>query len=185
MTMPPLARPMTPVARTEGLTDREERFVLRYLVDFDRRAAIDEAGFKCTTDESRDALASRLLNSVKIRSFVVKKKAEYATLYEMGATEWFTHMRLVFLEAYEEHDWAGAVSALREIGKSLGVYEAHERQKHVTKEDVERIERELETRGFKVQRVNAPPHLKTGTGQQQVTPTTTESSNGKYPGPGS
>lgn len=139
------------------ITAQQERFVLRYLVDLDRHAALKEAGYNPTTPESADSMASNLLSNVKVRAFLFEKKAEYAAAYKIDAVKWLAQLQLVAMEAYTKEDWAGAVSALREIGRHLGVYEKDLRQRHFTAEDVEKLEAELRSRGFDPRRVNAPP----------------------------
>lgn len=150
----------TPHRRHTSLTDAQERFVLRYLVDFDRLEALREAGYGFTTEDTGHSMASRLLSNVKVRAFIVEKKAEWAAEYKMDALRWMAHLQLIALEAYEGQDWAGAVSALREIGRHLGMYEKDNRQKVLpSKEEADRIEADLCSRGLDLRRVNAPARL--------------------------
>lgn len=141
------------------LSDQQERFALRYLVDFDRHAALTEAGYTFTTPESANTMASRLLNMVNVRAFLLEKKSELAAVYQMDAVRWLNHLRLIAMEAYEDKDWAGAVAALREIGKHLGVYGMDNRQKFYTPDQVDQMRAELEARGFDFTRRNAPATL--------------------------
>src|SRR5262249_25654385 len=94
---------LTPRKETR-LTDQQERFVLRYLVDLDRKAALIEAGYNFSSPESADAMASALLRNVKVRAFLLEKRAEYADEYKMDAVKWVAYLKLVAMEAIDEHD---------------------------------------------------------------------------------
>lgn len=146
-------------ALDKPLSDRRERFVQRYLVDFDRLAALRDAGYEFATDDIGNTMASRMLSCVKVRAYMMKLKAEYASAYKMDAVMWLNHLRLVAMDAYEDGKWSEAVGALREIGKHLGCYLADNRQKHFTAEDADKLRADLEARGFDFARRNAPPTL--------------------------
>lgn len=151
-----------PPRRETKLTDQQERFVLEYLVDLDPQRALLAAGYNPTTDASRDVMISNLLRNVKVRAFLFEMKAEYRAAYKMDAATWLNHLRLIALEAYEAQEWAGAVAAMREIGKHLGCYELdHAQKKAYTEADAERLRAELVARGMDFSRKNFPksPHV--------------------------
>lgn len=145
--------------RETDLTPQQELFVAEYLTDFDRDRALKAAGYHPTTPESSAAMSSRLLASVKIRAFLWEKKAEIVAERKLDAVKWLAQLQLVAMEAYENQDWAGAVAALREIGKYGGWYEKDNRQKHFTAEDADKLRADLEARGFDFRRANAPTVL--------------------------
>src|SRR5262245_4369549 len=80
---------------------------------------------------------------------------------ELDADWVVQRFRLVYLYAMQDRDYSAAIRALENIGKFLGIFEQHNRQKRkeLTPEECDRLKAELETRGYDFSRRNFPPHL--------------------------
>lgn len=164
------------VSRPDGkLTDRQYRFVHLLVEGRSRREAYREAGYQAdASDDQVDSAVSNLLGNRKVYAYYRELQAEMASQSVMTGVRWANELRLIAMEAAQEHDWAGAVSALREIGKHLGYYAVDNRQRSFGPEETQRILDELAARGIEYPppRVNAPAHLKTrapqppGTGKE-------------------
>lgn len=101
-----------------------------------------------------------MMSNAKVYARYVELRAEVAAEAVMDGARWVGYLKLVAIEAISERDWTGAVAALREIGKHLGLYERDHSQKHVTQADVEAIRAKLKMFGVDFTRKNAPAHLR-------------------------
>lgn len=151
------------------LTDQQDRFVAEYLVDFDRIRALKAAGYKVTSLKNGASQASYLLNLPNIALRVMEAKKGLAAKLGVDAEGTLAYLKLVFFEAYQAREWSDAISALREIGRVYGIYEADNRQKKPSYEDLEQLRAQLEMKGFDFTRKNFPAHL-----LPQVAPTIVE-----------
>jgi hypothetical protein len=151
--------PVLPRKET-SLTLKQERYVLEVLIDGDRRRAVREAGYEVTSDDAADQCASRLMANVKVKAFYHDKKAEYNAEKKRQAQDWYNYLWYIAIEAIDERDWTGAVAAMREIGRHLGVYDIDNNQKrNITPADALAIKERLVSLGADFSRRNAPPHL--------------------------
>lgn len=142
------------------LTERQERFLNLLTEGKTRREAVREAGYDVTDDKSADSRASELMRNPKVYAAYVDRCAELSAAAVMDGVKWIEYLRFVAVEAMRERDWNGAVAALREIGKHLGLYEKDHQQKRAhTEADVERMRAELVKRGFDMSRRNFPTNL--------------------------
>lgn len=146
------------LARKETkLTEQQTRFVHNLISGMTRREAVRDAGYSADTDELADACASRLLSNAKVYAYYTDLRAAVASEAVMDGVKWLAYMRLVAIEAISEREWNGAVAALREIGKHLGVYEIdHAQKRQHTEADVEAMRAELMKRGMDFSRKNFP-----------------------------
>ncbi len=138
------------------VTDRQERFALEYVIDYDRNRAVRAAGYTCETDADCASMACKLLKNPKVNAIVLQAKAKVAERMGLNAERTVQYLLVVFMEAMKANDFGSAVSALRELGKHHGIYDAHNKQKKYTREDADRLKRELEQNGFSFERVNYP-----------------------------
>src|SRR5262249_31999289 len=137
----------TPRRETE-LKPRQEAFVLAILGGMGKVEAVKAAGYEVASDDAARAQASRLLRTASVK--VATGRAKLKAIQKMDRTAEATLLRyhLEYLEAMAARDFSAAVSALRDISKYYGLFEQHNRQKNYSREDIERMKRELEELGM-------------------------------------
>jgi phage terminase small subunit len=142
------------------LTERQEAFIDALIEGKTRRQAVADAGYAADTDKDKDSCASVLLRNPKVFAAYHDRRAQVSARADFNAVKWLEWMQLVVVDACREGDWAGAVGALREIGKYLGVYEVDHRQRKLGPQDVDALRAKLTAAGFDYTRTNAPAHLR-------------------------
>jgi phage terminase small subunit len=152
--MPRKALPKVPRVPKRSLNDRQERFALEYVKDFDRLRAYRDAGYVAKNDQVAATEACRLLRNPHVYAVILKEKAKIANKLGWDADKTLIYMELVFMEAMKERDYSGAISALDKLAKHYGLYEKHNTQRKYTQDDVEKLREKLEQHGVSFERVN-------------------------------
>jgi phage terminase small subunit len=151
--MPKRAMKKVPRINTTA-NDRQELFALEYVKDYDKIRAIKAAGYSVTTEESARDAACRLLRNPTVREIINREKVKVSERVGITAAGVVARFYAAYLDADARGDLPSAISALREIGKHLGIYEKHNVQKKYSQEDVEKLKLELEQAGFDFKRLN-------------------------------
>ena len=139
------------------LNERQERFVLEYMTDYNRVRAYYAAGYTATSDENAASEACRLLKNPKVQAFVLNQKAIIAGRLGMKAERLALYFQVVYMEAMKVGDHASAVAALDRIAKHLGWYAADNKQKNgerMSEAERTKLKAELEAAGFNFDRVH-------------------------------
>ncbi len=136
------------------INDRQDKFARVYAATLDADEALKQAGYEHGSEEAARDAKCRLLRNPAIRSLVDDLLAKSAAKYGLDTDGILARLKMVYLEAAEDREWASAVAALREIGKILGCFEIHNKQKRYTSEDAEKLQQELTQAGFDFTRVN-------------------------------
>lgn len=129
------------------LNDKQERFCMEYIVDYNGTQAAIRSGYSAPTAGEQ---ASRLLKDVRIKEKIDKLKIEVAEKISLDAT-WVMKrfkdisdrcmtaepvMKFqdgVWIETGEyQFDSSGANKATEMIGKMIGVFEVDNKQKNVS-----------------------------------------------------
>lgn len=129
------------------LNDKQERFCMEYIVDYNGTQAAIRSGYSAPTAGEQ---ASRLLKDVRIKEKIDKLKIEVAEKLSLDAT-WVMKrfkdisdrcmtaepvMKFqdgVWIETGEyQFDSSGANKATEMIGKMIGVFEVDNKQKNVS-----------------------------------------------------
>lgn len=150
--MPKLPR----VPAEKKLNDRQERFALEYVKDFDRARAYRAAGYTSTDEATIATESARLLRNPHVYAVVLREKARIANAMGWSAERTLMYLQFVFSEAVKDKDYSAAVSALDKIAKHYGLYLEHNKQKNYSPEDVERLKGELTAAGFDFSRFHFP-----------------------------
>lgn len=141
------------------LTDKQAAFVAEYLTDMNGAGAYRRAGYTAASDQVAASCAHKLLRNAEIADAI--DRAQCARMADLALdADWVVErFRLVYLRAAQDRDHGAALKALENIGRYLGLYERHPRQRYLTPEDADRLRAELEARGFCFERANAPALL--------------------------
>jgi len=149
-----------PPRKETKLTERQERFIALLISGKSRREAVREAGYEVADDKQADSRASEILSNPKVYAAYTELRAQLNAESVMDGVKWVAYLRLIAVDAMRSQDWAGAVAALREIGKHLGLYERDNTQKRVDQHEAERLKAELTTRfGVDWSRKNFPTDI--------------------------
>lgn len=141
----------------KGLNPRQQLFVHEYLVDMDAAAAYQRAGYEPKTETSAVQGAYQLLRHPGVMAALEEAQRERITRIKLTG-DWAVQGFLVlYLKAQADKDWSAACKALENIGKFLGIYEAHNKQKVYTESDAIKLRQELEAAGFDWTRQNLKP----------------------------
>jgi phage terminase small subunit len=128
------------------LTDKQQRFCEEYLIDLNATQAAIRAGYSVKTANEQGA---RLLANVSVSAYIEEKQAVISEKLDLSH-EWvllrFKEISDRCMQAEEvttkddqgnivgtgewKFDSSGAVKATENIGKHLGFYEAHNKQKN-------------------------------------------------------
>ncbi len=145
---------MVATSKPRSLTRRQELFVREYLLDLTPADAYVRAGYRVTTRETAYVNSCKLLKNTKVLEAVEKAQAERMTRLELDADWVVLGFRMIYLMAKTDGQYTVALRALENIGKYLGLYAEHNRQKVYP--DPEQLRAELEAAGFDFRRVNYP-----------------------------
>lgn len=137
------------------MTDQQELFARVYAATLDADEALDTAGYKHSTPESRYECRGRLLRHPAIRVLIDEIRVKVADKFEITQEGILARFRYVYLMAVDDGDWTSATNALKEIAKICGYYEKHNKQKY-TQADHDKLKAELEKVGMDFSRVNYP-----------------------------
>lgn len=158
-----------PTPRVEReLSPRQEAFVLALLGGASKIEAVREAGYEVGSDAAARCQAARLLRTASVK--VAMERARLKAVERMDRTAEATLLRYhhVYVEAMEAKDFSAAVAALRDIGKAMNLFQAHQKAKY-TQADIPQLQRQLEQAGFDFTRVNDPvEHLTDAERAEQV-----------------
>ena len=136
------------------LTPKQYQFCCEYLIDLNGTQAAIRAGYSKRTAQEQ---SSRLLSNVMVREAIDRAQTERAERLELDADWVVRNFRNLYLEALADRDFSVAARCLEMIGKHVGAFEKHQKQKReYTQADVERLKAELEAAGFDFRRTNFP-----------------------------
>lgn len=112
------------MAKTSGLTDKQQRFVDEYLVDLNASAAARRAGY---SEKTAGHIAKQLVTKTSIAQAIAEKMQDLQQRTEI--TQEYVLSRLKEIverttqhEGADEYDPRAAVKALELLGKHLGLY---------------------------------------------------------------
>lgn len=129
------------------LNDKQERFCMEYIVDYNGTQAAIRSGYSAPTAGEQ---ASRLLKDVRIKEKIDKLKIEVAEKLSLDATWVMKRFKDIsdrcmtaepvmkfqdgaWIETGEyQFDSSGANKATEMIGKMIGVFEVDNKQKNVS-----------------------------------------------------
>lgn len=130
------------------LTDKEQTFILEYLVDFNVTQAAIRAGYSEGTAYS---IGWETLRKPEIRDAIFSEQKDRASRLRIEA-DWAV---LQFVDMYEAarrlNDIKTAIKAMENIGKYLGIYEKDNKQKSGAG-NLEALKAKLTARGMKLDR---------------------------------
>lgn len=148
MTKSKLPKVVVTMRRHCDLTPRKMAFVVEYLRDYDLLRAFKAAGYK-TKGKNQRSMAYRLMRDPRIMHMINDEQLKIMQATGIDRENTVQRMHLQYLEARRDGDHGNAIKALVEIGKVLGIYEAHNRQKsNYSPADIERMKKELKEVGF-------------------------------------
>jgi phage terminase small subunit len=143
--------------RESKLSDKQERFAMEYVKDFDRERAYKDAGYSSDKMTTIAVECCRLLKNPRVQVVIIREKARMAERIGLDAEGVVRNFMAVYMEAYKCRDWGSAISALKELAKHYGIYEVHNKQKKYSPADIEKLKEELTKVGFDFNRINFPP----------------------------
>ncbi len=138
------------------LNDRQKRFAEEYVFNGLKPARAYEAAYgQQSTDRVAHESAYRLMRHVGVQEYIDKLKCSLLEKTELNTVWVVERWRLLYFACLKQHDSTGAARALIEIGKVLGIYEKHNRQKvQYSQSDVDRLKQELTEAGFDLSRLD-------------------------------
>ena len=140
--------------RACDLNHRQVAFVVEYLKDYDLIGAYERAGYTNCADENKRISARRLLRDPRVLQMINAEQLKVMNATGIDRENTVQRIHLQYLEARRDRDHGVALKALVEIGKVLGIYETHNKQKiNYTQSDVERLKKELAESGFDLDRM--------------------------------
>jgi phage terminase small subunit len=142
----------TPRRETQNAHNlKHELFAHEFLVDYDAGAAYKRAGYEVADDTIAQVNGRRLLRNALVWAIVEEGQLKRIEKAGNSAEKTVLRLQLVYEQAMLQNDLAAATAALRELGKHQGIYEKHQRAKHM---DADELKRRLEEKGFDFTRVN-------------------------------
>ncbi len=151
---PPATDPPPRPSRTLNL--KQERFVAEYLVCLDAGEAYKAAGYDVASDEVAASAGRRLLRNVAVMNAINDAQLERQGRLHLDGDRLVERLHVLYMTAQARGDLSAAVTALREIGKLLGCYEKNHSQKKYTRDDLDRLKKELEAAGMDFTAKNWP-----------------------------
>lgn len=142
--------------RVTALNDRQKRFAEFYVFHgMKPQQAYEHAYGPQSKDIVAKESAYRLLRHVGVQEYVDKLRVSLLDKSELNALWVVERWKLLYFACVKKQDSTGAARALIEIGKVLGIYEKHNRQKvQYSQSDVERLKQELTEAGFDLSRLD-------------------------------
>jgi phage terminase small subunit len=134
-------------------TPKQDQFVREYLIDLNGTQAAIRAGYSKRTANEQ---AARLLAKVSVREAIDRAQQERAERLDLDADWVVRSFRNLYLEALAEGDFSAAARCLENLGKHVGLFEKHQKQKQYTPAEVEQLRAELVAVGFDFSRHNFP-----------------------------
>ena len=139
------------------LTPKQATFVREYLVDLNGTQAAIRAGYSPRTANEQ---AAQLLAKLSVRGAIEKAQSERFARLDLTADEVVRSFRELHLRALADGDLATAARCLENLGKYLGLFERHQKQKRqYTEADAARLQAELEAAGMDFTCRNYPVEL--------------------------
>ncbi len=136
------------------LTRKQQKFVAEYPKDCNGTQAAIRAGYSPRTANEQ---AAQLLAKLSIREAIDTALKSRAERTKIDADWVVTNFRNLYLEALAAMDYAAAARCLENLGKHVGVFREHNRQKRdYSPEEVAAIRARLEAAGMDFRCVNAP-----------------------------
>lgn len=139
--------------KARKLTPKEAAFAREYPVDCNGTQAAIRAGYSPRTANEQ---AVELLARPVVREAIDKAIRERAERTKVDADWVVLNFRNLYLESLAKGDGSTAVRCLENLGKHVGIYLEHNKQKQYTVNDVDRLKEELRQAGFDFTRTNAP-----------------------------
>jgi phage terminase small subunit len=136
------------------LTHKQQRFIAEYPIDCNGTQAAIRAGYSPKTANEQ---AAQLLAKVSVREAIDDALKARAERTQIDADWVVTSFRNLYLEALAAKDYGAAARCLENLGKHVGAFEKHQRQKHYTAEDIATIRARLEAAGMDFTEKNRPP----------------------------
>lgn len=130
--------------RVSKLSEQQEKFCRNIVEGMSASEAYREAGYKCTTDESTWAAASRLLGNVKVASRIAELR-ESATEGTEVTLQWLIEQAQgVLKDARDDSSHAAAISAIKELGVLTGERVEKRQNENINRDVADYSEEELE-----------------------------------------
>lgn len=133
-----------------SLNDRQKRFAEHYVYRGLKPGEAYEAAYgKQSSDLVAKESAYRLLRHMGVMEYVDKLQCSLLEKTELSA-EWVViRWKTLYFACLKMKDNSGAAKALIEIGKILGIYEKHNKQRVAySQADVDKLKDELTQAGF-------------------------------------
>ncbi len=140
--------------KRSSLNKKQEQFCYEYIRDMDRTRAYVDAGYATTDNTSAYISATRLLKKREVQELIDTLQNKKLNRLEIDSDWTILRWKVIYLEGMHRGDLASASTALKEIGKYLGLYEKHNSQKKYSQEDVDKLKAELEAAGMSFKWVN-------------------------------
>lgn len=102
------------------LSEQQEKFCRNVVEGMNQGDAYREAGYKCTTDESTWAAASRLLGNVKVAEKIAELREGASERAEVTLQWLIEQAQDVLTAAMGDDSHAAAISAIKELGVLTG-----------------------------------------------------------------
>lgn len=150
--IPPGAGPvqnLTPRQPT-SLNDRQKRFAEEYVFNGLKPAQAYEAAYgKQSCDRVAYESGYRLMKHMGVLEYIDKLQCSLLEKTELSAEWVIVRWKTLYFACLKNRDFNNAAKALVEVGKTLGIYEKHNRQKvQYSQADVDRLKAELTEAGF-------------------------------------
>lgn len=142
--------------RPRSLTGKQARFVGEYLLDLNAAGAYIRAGYRAANDQVAASCAHKLLRNAQVREAIEKAQTERRVRLDLTADDVVRSFRDLHLRALRDGDLPTAARCLENLGKHLGIFREHQKQKRYTQDDVEKLKAELTAAGFDFTRANCP-----------------------------
>jgi hypothetical protein len=132
---PPRSRTVAAMARKQGLTDKQQRFVEEYLVDLNATAAAGRAGYK---GKYLDRIGSELLGKTRVAAAIAAAQAKRSKRTELNADYVLKRLRREANDHTPRAVPGARVKALELLGKHLAMWkEVGSRDNPLTTEFIE------------------------------------------------
>ena len=147
------------------LNEKQARFVEELLLDMSPADAYLRAGYRVASREVAWKASSRLLKNVEVLRAIDEAQAGRIDRLRLDGDWVVGRFEMVYLQAMRDRDCSAAIKALENIGKYLGLFEKHNRQKTYTREEIDRMKADLEKMGVDWRRkglIGEPGHDERG-----------------------
>lgn len=140
---------------------KHEAFAIEFMTDYDMVRA-----YKKVYDENGDMddlvaqkAAGRLLRSVVVQEVIDRETCNYIATKRVEKDDIVKRMHRLYLESMKDRDYASAKGALDMLAKHYGLYQAHNKQKRYSADELIGLRQKLEAHGVTFSELNKPKEL--------------------------